>query len=177
MLQEEKELRAKLAGGGSTMQGESTSRGKLRAAGEEVGQYPTSESLHGLIQGCRGKSKNVMKGKECSTVSFKQNKQMEALDSAKNLEGLTGIKFDMSGFLKDETGVQEQEIQNVMSLTDEVSKSVKGKKVKRRKHHEDTSDSNSDGDSFSSSEEDYEVRSARRKNLKKVQCTVVCMTN
>ena len=152
LLREEEELKAKLAGKPGPS-GSQSKTGTLYDLNEFVqsNAKPTSNSDSKTSK--VGNSNDGLTGPNPIT------------DPVASLQNLTGIKFDMLGFLDGTGSKKSNENKNVATFVeDERAGMSKGKKCKRSKHQEEESETEQDSDSSSSSEDEDEVK---RKNPRK----------
>ena len=144
-MREEKELRGKL----SAVGGPSTSG--VASKPSNKGQY---ESIN------RDDPKRAPLS-QCNSNNVRTDiKDVEMASIAANLQNLTGVKFDMSGFLKNERD-------SVLPVVEPSGKTGKGSRSKWSKMQDDTdSDSDMEGSTYSSSD-DEDMQVLKRKKLKK----------
>ena len=96
-------------------------------------------------------------------MDIEENVNSVPSDVATSLQNLTGVKFDMSGFIGEDVGAKRSEIDSVLSLAEESS--GHGKKTKRQKHQvESESESESE---LSTSDNEEEIQAVKRKKPKK----------
>ena len=102
-----------------------------------------------------------------STEVSKDNESVNLIkDMTASLQNLTGVKFDMSGFLNEGVKGKHADVKNVTHFVEDTG-SVKGKRYKRQKQErDDDSESETEGDCTTSDEED-QVQTVRRKNPRK----------
>ena len=134
LMEEEEALRVQLAGPSKASMGKTSS--KISKSG-----------------------KNDQNGKKSLKHTDSIDDKQSVADAATNLQSLTGVKFDMSGFLGEETGAKKHEVDSIMSLSDT-------KKAKRQKQAETDTDSGSESDSSSADDDDVPVK---RKNMRSGQ--------
>ena len=96
LMKEEEELKLKLAGVMAT------------ATTSSAAEKSASKATVGENQQCKNDTK----------LNQRCNLNQSALDAAANLQSLTGVKFDMLGFLHDDTGVKKLEVENIMSIAE-----------------------------------------------------------
>ena len=158
-MKEEEELRSQLSTNNATTSGSTT----------DVGPASKRQKY--------GQCENIFENRVSRAQSKGKQKpsDSEAVAIAANLQNMTGVKFDMSGFLNTDgdekpsrclntdSEIKRSELDNVISIVDSRSK-TKRSKVKRTKRQVETDLETESGDDSSSSSEDEEVHVVKRKN-------------